>query len=123
MDTKNILIAEDSEIEGMILERALKSAGYNVERASDGLEALEKYLSKNKYDLLITDISMPGLSGIELIWHAREKNILPPTIVLTSNRSEEASLKSLEIGALDHLTKPYNLPLILAKVKVALGRT
>lgn len=122
METKNILIAEDSEIEGMILERALKSAGYQVTRAHDGQQALEQLMMAQKFDLLITDISMPGLSGIELIWHAREKNVLPPTIVLTSNKSEEASLKSLEIGALDHLTKPYNLPLILAKVKIVLGR-
>lgn len=121
MDGKSILIAEDSEIEGMILERALKSASYQVTRAHDGQEALDHLLQK-KFDLLITDISMPGLSGIELIWHSKEKNVLPPTIVLTSNKSEEASLKSLEIGALDHLTKPYNLPLILAKVKITLGR-
>ena len=121
MESRTILIAEDSEIEGMILERALKSAGYQVTRAHDGQEALE-LLTQTKYHLLITDISMPGLSGIELIWHSKEKNVLPPTIVLTSNKSEEASLKSLEIGALDHLTKPYNLPLILAKVKILLGR-
>ncbi|KYG65550.1 hypothetical protein AZI86_00270 [Bdellovibrio bacteriovorus] len=123
MGAKKILIAEDSQIEGMILERALTSAGYQVTRAHDGLEAFEKHLSQDKFDLLITDISMPGLSGVELIWHARDKNVLPPTIVLTSNKSEEASLKSLEIGALDHLTKPYNLPLILAKVKVVIGRS
>lgn len=62
-DPKKILIAEDNDIEAMIIERSLKSAGYQVFRASDGLEALEKYLTQQTFDLLITDVMMPKLGG------------------------------------------------------------
>jgi DNA-binding response OmpR family regulator len=122
---KRILIAEDNDIEGLILERTLKNKGYEVVRASDGLSALElieRSPQEGAIDLLITDLMMPGLSGIELLWHAKEKNLLPPAIVLTANASDEASIKSLEVGALDHVTKPINLPLILAKIQVILGK-
>ena len=122
MGKKRILVAEDNEIEGLILERTLKNVGYEVTRARDGLDAFENHLMVEKFDLLITDLMMPGLSGIELLWHAKEKNVLPPAIVLTANASDEASLKSLEIGAVDHLTKPINLPLILAKIQVIIGK-
>ena len=77
MESRTILIAEDSEIEGMILERALKSAGYQVTRAHDGQEAFEHLTAQNLI-FLITDISMPGLSGIELIWHSKEKTFSQP---------------------------------------------
>ena len=119
MDKKRILIVEDNEVEGMILERTLRNVGYEVVRSLDGLDALENHLLVAKFDLLITDLMMPGLSGAELLFHAKQKNVLPPAIVLTANSSDEASLKSLEIGAIDHLSKPINLPLILAKIKVA----
>ena len=121
-DPKKILIAEDNDIEAMIIERSLKSAGYQVFRASDGLEALEKYLTQQKFDLLITDVMMPKLGGLELVWHAKEKNCLPPTIVLTANATDEASLKSLQLGAVDHLVKPINIALILAKVQIVLRK-
>ena len=90
-------------------------------RSEDGLDALENHLAVSKFDLVITDLMMPGLSGVELLYHAKKRNILPLAIVLTANQSDEASLKSLEIGAVDHLSKPLNLPLILAKLKVVLG--
>jgi DNA-binding response OmpR family regulator len=121
-DPKKILIAEDNDIEAMIIERSLKSAGYQVFRASDGLEALEKYLTQQTFDLLITDVMMPKLGGLELVYHAKEKNCLPPTIVLTANATDEASLKSLQLGAVDHLVKPINIALILAKVQVVLRK-
>lgn len=121
MEKKRILVVEDNEVEGMILERTLRNVGYDVVRSRDGLDALENHLQKSHFDLLITDLMMPGLSGIELLWHAKEKKVLPPAIVLTANSSDEASLKSLEIGAVDHLSKPINLALILAKLKIALG--
>lgn len=123
---KRILIAEDNDIEALILERTLRSKGYDVIRASDGLQALEylqsSHTTAEKFHLLITDLMMPGLSGAELLWHAKQKEILPSAIVLTANSSDEASIKSLEIGALDHMSKPINLPLILAKIQVILGK-
>jgi Response regulator containing CheY-like receiver, AAA-type ATPase, and DNA-binding domains len=121
MDKKRILVVEDNEVEGMILERTLRNVGYEVVRSTDGLDALENHLSQSKFDLVITDLMMPGLSGVELLYHAKARNVLPTAIVLTANSSDEASLKSLEIGAVDHLSKPLNLPLILAKLKVILG--
>lgn len=118
MSKKRILVVEDNDIEGMILERTLRNVGYEVVRSKDGLDALENHLLVDQFDLVITDLMMPGLSGVELLWHAGQKNVLPPAIVLTANSTDEASIKSLEIGALDHLQKPINLPLILAKIKV-----
>ncbi|RYZ65557.1 MAG: response regulator [Proteobacteria bacterium] len=115
MPGKTIVIAEDNTIDSKILSSVLTARGYQVITAFDGKAALE-ILRNQEVDLLITDIMMPGYTGIELLWHAREEKRLPPTLVLTSDKTDETVLATLSGGARDHLKKPVNVPILLAKV-------
>ncbi|GBE33762.1 transcriptional regulatory protein ZraR [bacterium BMS3Bbin06] len=111
-----IFIAEDEEITLKHLVYALESEGYTVSGARDGLEAWRK-IEQEQFDLVITDIKMPGLDGISLLERIKEKWTETDVIVITGFASVDSAVDAMKKGAYDYLTKPFNLDELLLKVK------
>ena len=121
MYMSRILLAEDGDDHARILTSVLKQNGFEVTRVSNGYEAYDALKATGPYDLLITDVMMPGMSGFELLAKLSEEGPLPPTIVLTSKQREEDVLRGLNYGALDYITKPFSPTIVIARVKRALA--
>ena len=113
-----ILIVEDEENLARFTELELRHESYEVEKAFDGRSALEKALN-NDYDLILLDIMLPGLSGMEVLRRLRqEKNT--PVILLTARDSVMDKVAGLDAGAVDYITKPYAIEELLARIRVCL---
>ena len=119
---KKILVVDDEPdlLRGLI--HNLKFEGYSVDAGEDGNIALKKIL-ENKYDLIILDIMMPGMSGFEVCKNARQQGTTTPIILLTAKGEEIDKVLGLELGADDYITKPFSLRELLARVKAVLRRT
>jgi len=109
MTPKRILVAEDNKlIQDTVVFKLIKD-GYDVVKAVDGKECME-FLENNEFDLLITDLFMPFISGHEIIAAVRtEMKSNLPILVLTAAGSEETVLKAFELGADDYMIKPFSL--------------
>jgi len=115
-----ILIIEDEAKIARFLELELKHEGYEVLIAGDGRVGLEKALKEN-VDLIILDIMLPGLSGIEVCRRVRmESNV--PIIMLTAKDDVTDKVAGLDMGADDYMTKPFAIEELLARIRVALNR-
>ena len=119
---KKILIVEDEAAMRNGLRDNLEFEGYSVDEAVNGIEGLEK-IKSNKYNLIILDVMMPGLSGFDVCKKTRALGNLTPIILLTAKGEEIDKVLGLELGADDYITKPFGLRELLARVKVILRRT
>jgi DNA-binding NtrC family response regulator len=119
---KTILVADDDPHIQEVLEARLVSAGYEVIPAADGREAL-KILADTSVDLVISDIRMPGLTGLELQARLEETAPKLPIIFLTAHGSIQDAVKAIKSGAVDYLTKPFEGLELLDKVSKALARS
>jgi len=118
---KKILIIEDEEdlVKGLKLN--LSDEGYEVDWAVDGVEGLRKALEETP-DLIILDIMLPEMDGLEVCRELRQKNIAIPIIMLTAKGEEIDKVVGLEIGADDYITKPFSIRELLARIKAHLRR-
>lgn len=114
-----ILIVEDEEKIARLLELELTYENYEVEKVYDGQKAFTK-LQEEEWDLILLDIMIPGLSGIEVLRRIRasDKNI--PVILLTAKDSIEDKVAGLDLGADDYVTKPFQIEELLARIRAAL---
>jgi two-component system, OmpR family, response regulator len=121
MSTKKgtILVVEDEEKIARVLELELEYEGYSVTKVIDGLEALEAYRT-GSWDLILLDVMLPGLSGIELLRRIRKNDLLTPVILLTAKSSVEDKVSGLDLGANDYITKPFQIEELLARIRAAL---
>ncbi|MGE1163620.1 response regulator transcription factor [Peribacillus simplex] len=119
MNKESILIVEDEEKILRLLELELEIEGYQTGRAMDGYEALEAYQS-SKWDLILLDVMLPGISGIELLRKIRTKNTVTPVILLTAKGSVEDKVSGLDLGANDYITKPFQIEELLARIRAVL---
>ena len=121
---KKILIIEDEAMVNYFLETRLKREGFNVEIALDGQEALEK-VHHNRYDLILTDMMIPNIAGMELIMRIKKsiQNSTVPIIVLSSLSSADLIVSVLAIGANDYITKPFSIKVVMAKINQLLKNT
>ncbi len=119
---KCILIVDDSETVRQVLQLALGNAGYQVVEAEDGFDALAK-LSGAQVDMLITDLNMPNMDGLELIRKVREEgqHRFTPIVMLTTESSEEKKKAGREAGASGWIVKPFKPEQLLKVVKMVLG--
>lgn len=111
-----VLVAEDEEITRKHLIRVLEGEGYEVSGTGDGVDALKK-VEEVDFDLLITDIKMPGLDGLELLGAVKEKSPATEVIVITGFGSIGSAVEAIRKGAYDYITKPFELDDLLNKVK------
>lgn len=115
----NVLLVDDEEDIREILADKLQSAGLSVFEAENGKLALEKVHS-NKIDVVISDLKMPVMSGLELLKNMRETGFTQPVIMLTAFASQESTIEALRLGAFDYLTKPFEGKTVLEVVTKAL---
>ena len=116
-----ILVAEDQADIRDLLVLNLRNAGYAVTAVADGREALA-HQTEQARDLLILDLMMPGLDGLEVCKALRAKGSATPILMLTAKSTELDRVLGLELGADDYLTKPFSLAELLARVKALLRR-
>jgi len=119
---KRILIVEDARNIRMALEDDFKFEGYAVETASTGPEGLEKALDLD-LDLILLDLMLPELDGLEICKELRRRDIGTPIIMLTAKSQEFDKVLGLELGADDYITKPFSTYELRARVKALLRRS
>lgn len=117
--TEILIIEDDNDINSLIAE-ALKKAGYECVQSYSGTEGLF-YAQSRPFSLIITDLMLPGLSGEELLPKLKEKHNVP-VIVVSAKDSLDSKVNLLQLGAEDYITKPFELPELLARVAVQLRR-
>lgn len=112
-----IIIAEDNELLRKSLSFFLESKGYSVDQFSNGKEAL-KALKINHYDMILTDVNMPGASGMEITQYVRTTlGLLIPIIIFTTSNLEATELNSFELGANEFIAKPISPSVLLIKIQ------
>ncbi|MFQ5672619.1 MAG: response regulator transcription factor [Nitrospinales bacterium] len=120
-ETKKILLVEDEKHLAKGLKFNLEKEGYKVVLVENGIAALET-LGTQDFDMLILDLMLPELGGIEVTKKIRETNIRFPILMLTAKSNDEDRALGLQAGADDYLTKPFHLPELLLRVKGILRR-
>ena len=121
MPPAHILVAEDQSDIRELLVMNLRSAGYAVTAVADGAAALASQ-DEQASDLLLLDLMMPGLDGLEVCKTLRARGRSTPILMLTAKSTELDRVLGLELGADDYLTKPFSLAELLARVKALLRR-
>jgi len=117
---RNILVVDDEPQITRVLKTTLSSLGYGIRIASDGDEAVQ-IMKEWSPDLVITDLRMPNMDGLELCRHIRAKSRIP-IIVLSVKGEERTKVEALDSGADDYVTKPFSVNELLARVRAALRR-
>ena len=119
--SKKILIIEDNRDLAHLLESHLRDLAFQVDLSFDGIAGLTK-ADSNNYDLVILDLMLPGLDGIEICQRLRRKSSYVPILMLTAKSSEMDRVVGLEVGADDYVTKPFSIRELLARVKAIFRR-
>jgi DNA-binding response OmpR family regulator len=118
---KKILIIEDNQELAHLLKNHLQDLAFQVDLSFDGIAGLAKAESDN-FDLVILDLMLPGLDGIEICQRLRRKSSYVPILMLTAKSSEIDRVVGLEVGADDYVTKPFSIREFLARVKAIFRR-
>jgi DNA-binding response OmpR family regulator len=118
-----ILVVEDEEHLAVGIKFNLELEGYSVEVAADGHSALHRVTASNAaFDLVVLDVMLPGLDGFSVVRRMREAGNFSPVLMLTARSLPEDVVQGLEAGADDYLPKPFELPVLLARIKGLLRR-
>jgi excisionase family DNA binding protein len=115
-----VLVVDDEATIRDLLSKTLALAEYEVDLAPDGRTALER-LRMIPYDLLITDLKMPGVDGLSVIREARRLKADLPVIIITGFSNEASAIEAVNLGVSGYLTKPFRVPRVLAAAAKALG--
>jgi two-component system, OmpR family, response regulator MprA len=116
-----VLVVDDEPAVQTALSRALKLERYEVEQAADGREALER-LERTAYEVVILDVSMPHIDGLEVCRRMRDTGDRTPVLMLTAREGVDDRVAGLDAGADDYLVKPFALRELLARVRALLRR-
>ncbi|WP_433743600.1 response regulator [Falsibacillus pallidus] len=120
--SKKVLVVEDEQSISTLLKYNLEQAGFDALTAADGEEGIEMAIS-HKPDLMILDLMLPRLDGIEVCKQLRQKKIMTPILMLTAKDDEFDKVLGLELGADDYMTKPFSPREVIARVKAILRRS
>ncbi|NOT07083.1 MAG: response regulator transcription factor [Gemmatimonadales bacterium] len=115
-----ILIVEDDRVVGQYIKRGLEEAQYHADLVDDGMEAL-RLISGGQHDLVVLDLRLPGMTGLEILRTIRDRGITTPVLVLTAQNALDNKVEALRAGADDYVTKPFAFEEVLARVE-ALAR-
>lgn len=118
-DMMKLLIVEDERALNRVLSKRLENIGYEVVSCFNGEEALSTLMT-DSFDVIIMDIMMPKLSGLEVLVQMKEKGIETPVLFLTAKDTVEDRVYGLELGAEDYLVKPFSFDELVARIKVIL---
>ncbi|MEM8534145.1 MAG: response regulator transcription factor [Chloroflexota bacterium] len=121
MSNETILVVDDEPTILEVVELYLRREGFQVITAMDGMAALQAY-RKQAFDLIVLDLMLPGLNGLEVLRQIRSERDLP-IIMLTARGEETDRVVGLELGADDYVTKPFSNRELVARVKAVLRRT
>ena len=116
-----ILVVDDEESMRQLLEIALGKDGHRITLADSG-KAATKLIDENSFDLVISDIKMPDMSGVEVLRHVKETEPGTPVIMVTAYASAETAVEALRLGAYDYLTKPFKVDELKANIRNALEK-
>ncbi|QAS53643.1 response regulator transcription factor [Halobacillus litoralis] len=119
MSKPNILVIEDEKKIARVLELELTYEGYQVAKAHDGLDGMQLF-REQKWDLVLLDVMLPGLSGTDVLRRIRSGDEQTPVIMLTAKDAVEDKVTGLDLGANDYVTKPFEFEELLARIRVAL---
>ncbi|AOS67551.1 DNA-binding response regulator [Bacillus subtilis] len=119
MEKGNILIVEDEEKISRVLQLELEYEGYSVTIKQNGTEGLDA-AAKGGYSLVLLDVMLPGLSGLEVLRRLRKTDSQTPVILLTARDSIPDKVTGLDIGANDYVTKPFEIEELLARIRAVL---
>lgn len=118
---ERVLVVDDDLAIRKLLSKVLQTSGFEPVLAKNGEEALE-LVSKDTFQLILLDVTMPGLDGFQVIQRIRRKNITTPIMVVSGRSEDFDALYGLEIGADDYIIKPFNPIVLGAKVKALIRR-
>ena len=119
---KRVLVVDDDSSVTSVLKRGLSYESYAVDVAASGQEALT--IAQERYpDLVILDVMMPGLDGLEVLRRLRAADVHLPVLMLTAKDTDADQIRGLEGGADDYLTKPFTFKVLLARVRALLRRS
>lgn len=116
-----VLVIEDETKVGCFIKRALEEESYAVDLCEDGTKGLEMALAIN-YDLLVVDVMLPSMSGLDVLKNIRRERIHTPVLILSAQSQVDQRVKGLDAGADDYLTKPFAIDELLARVRALLRR-
>jgi len=121
-NTRNILVVDDNELNYTAVRKLLTKEGYNVTVAVDGLQAMEMLMNNNSYDLVVTDMMMPQVTGQELL-EAIKRNLYNKikVIIVSSMQNETMIAEAFKAGADDYLIKPINPTDLLLRIRKILN--
>jgi len=117
---RRVLVVDDDETVRDLLVSGLKAAAYAVDAATDGPTAIER-LRDEKYDLLVTDLKMPGMDGLTVIREARRHRAGISVLVVTGHSTEASAIEAINMGVAGYVTKPFRMPRLVAAAARALG--
>ncbi len=117
----NILLVEDEERVADFVSRGLKSEGWSVRHANDGESAIQ-YLETDKYDVVVLDLMLPGISGSEVCLKMRARDDYTPVLMLTALSSTDERIAGLHLGADDYLAKPFDFDELVARISALVRR-
>ena len=115
-----VLVVEDDRTVGKYVQRGLEEHQFQADLVDDGLEAL-RLISGGQYDLVVLDLRLPGMSGVEIVRTLRDRGVTTPILILTAQDSVDTKVEALRAGADDYVTKPFAFEEVLARVE-AVGR-
>jgi two-component system, OmpR family, response regulator len=116
-----VLIAEDDQVLADGLLRSLRTAGYAADHVASGNEA-DAALASHEFDLVILDLGLPKVHGLEVLKRARSRGMTTPVLILTAADSVDARVKGLDLGADDYMAKPFSLQELEARVRALMRR-
>jgi len=118
--SNKLLVVDDEKVLLKGLKFSLEQEGYEIDTAEDGEEAYEKAM-KSEYDLVVLDLMLPKIDGLEVCKRIRERSMVP-ILILTAKGEDSSKVLGLEYGADDYLTKPFNILELKARIKAILRR-
>ena len=116
-----VLVIDDDEAVRGWLHAALAENGFHVEAAHDGATGLG-HLAANAYDVVLVDLRMPGMDGLSVVRHIRQRSDTLPVVIATAHSTEASAVEALNLGVSGYLTKPFRLPQLLRVLYDALKR-